>query len=69
VNHARGIPGYGPATLCGEGKPSGEALVQVDCPRCVDLLGDGAALVRRLEELEAAGTSFDREAPLRAGDA
>lgn len=53
VVHGRGIPGLGPATMCGGGEAPTEAVVEVTCPRCisivsnVDVMGEWVELLAR----------------------
>lgn len=60
VTHARGFPAFGPPTLCGERGPLVEVCGEITCPACVEILGDGPALMRRLKAIEAAQTKGAR---------
>jgi hypothetical protein len=54
--HARGFPGFGPPTMCGEGLPPEEVVSVVTCEKCLDVLESAASLAKRLEELHGLGT-------------
>lgn len=53
--HARGFPAFGPPTMCGEGEPPTEPVVEVTCPRCVEILSSADAIAERCRELHAQG--------------
>lgn len=56
VTHARGFPGLGPPTLCGEGEAPKDVPTVVTCPACVALSHDVQALANRAEQLQSGGT-------------
>jgi hypothetical protein len=53
--HARGFHSFGPPTMCGDGKPSTEVVVEVTCERCFEILSSAASLAARMQVLHAAG--------------
>lgn len=66
IVHARGFPGWGPPTMCGEGQPSTESPAVITCEVCCDILGDPAKLVAQVAELERTiGKPTLRGAPVR----
>lgn len=52
---ARGFHAFGPPTMCGEGEPPTEPVVEVTCPRCVEILSSADAIAERCRELHAQG--------------
>ncbi len=53
--HARGFPGFGPPTMCGEGEPPTEAVVEVTCERCIEIHSSAETLMARAKELHEQG--------------
>jgi len=55
VVHAHGFPLFGPPTLCGDGVPSSQSVIEVTCPACHAILCETDGLAKRIRVLEEAG--------------
>jgi hypothetical protein len=53
ATHAHGFPSFGPATLCGTGKPStAPPPIEITCPDCIAIGHDGETIAARLASIE-----------------